>query len=531
MLFNSYVFIFAFLPMALLGFYLIGRTSHALAALWLVAASLVFYGWWDVRYVGLLLGSIAFNYGAGYAIGQTRGLKNGAQKLLLSACVVVNLSFLAYFKYANFFVDNLNQLTGTGITLATVILPLGISFFTFTQIAFLVDTHQGKVKELNFIHYALFVTYFPHLIAGPVLHHAEMMPQFARRSVCQFHWENVALGLSIFVLGLAKKVLLADSVSDFSTPVFDAVKEGAQPMLIESWVGALAYTLQLYFDFSAYSDMAIGLSLLFNVRLPLNFNSPYKATSIIEFWRRWHMTLSRFLRDYLYIPLGGSRFGTARRYVNLVITMLLGGLWHGAGWTFVIWGALHGLYLLINHAWRGIKNRMGWGDGGRFAAMGAGSLTFLAVVVGWVFFRADSYSSALMMIQGMFGMNGVSLPTTLADRIGHYFAGLSWIQFDGNFPLTGFSNFQAASSIVFGLLFVWLAPNIHQIFERYRPVCEDPEGVNHEKSYSSYLPIASWLNHHLKWQPSRYLAWTLSLLFAYSVMSLTKISEFLYFQF
>ncbi len=443
--------------------------------------------------------------------------------------ISVNLIFLIYFKYANFFVDNLNHLTGSTWALANVVLPLGISFFTFTQIAYLVDTAQGKVKEFNFVRYALFVTYFPHLIAGPVLHHAEMMPQFAKRAVCRINWDNVAVGLSIFVLGLAKKVLIADSVADFSTPIFEAVKAGGTPMLFEAWIGALAYTLQLYFDFSAYSDMAVGLSSMFNVRLPLNFNSPYKATSIIEFWRRWHMTLSRFLRDYLYIPLGGSRLGASRRYVNLMLTMLLGGLWHGAGWTFVIWGALHGCYLLVNHAWRGIKQRMGWRNGGRVATLGAGALTFLAVVVGWVFFRADSFSSAITMLQGMAGMNGVSLPTSFEDRFGHYFAGFEWVQFNGTYPLTMLNNLNVASSIAVGLLLVWLTPNVHQMFLRYRPVCEDGEGV-----VSATAPFAMPMGMVAKgliWKPTTAWAIPLALLFFLCFISLTKVSEFLYFQF
>ena len=528
MLFNSYVFIFGFLPVTLLGFYLIGRSSHALAGLWLTAASLFFYGWWDLRYVGLLLASIAFNYGAGYLIGHKINLKSKPPKLLLATAIAINLSFLAYFKYANFFVDNVNQLTGSAWTLANVVLPLGISFFTFTQIAFLVDTYQGKVKEFNFVHYALFVTYFPHLIAGPVLHHAEMMPQFAKRKVCHINWDNVAVGLSIFVLGLAKKVLLADSVADFSTPVFDAVKVGGVPMLFEAWIGALAYTLQLYFDFSAYSDMAIGLSLMFNVRLPLNFDSPYKATNIIDFWRRWHITLSRFLRDYLYIPLGGSRLGTSRRYLNLMITMLLGGLWHGAGWTFVIWGALHGFYLLVNHAWRAFKEQMGWGGGGRLASLGAGALTFFAVVVGWVFFRADSFSSALTMLQGMAGMNGVSLPTSLQDRLTQVLPHAGWLKYEGNFPLTQLRNFNAFSSIGFGLMIVWLLPNVHQMFLRYRPVCEDEDD-----GAANAPPVTStgWIANSLIWKPTMPYAISLAVLFFLSFISLTKVSEFLYFQF
>ncbi|MDP3840780.1 MAG: MBOAT family O-acyltransferase, partial [Methylococcales bacterium] len=349
MIFNSYVFIFAFLPVVILGFYGLGRFSHHLASLWLAAASLFFYGWWDARFVGLLLASIAFNYGAGYMIGHSLADKARRAKLLLICAIVINLILLGYFKYANFFVENLNALTGSAITMAKVFLPLGISFFTFTQIAFLVDTYQGKVREYNFVHYTLFVTYFPHLIAGPVLHHKEMMPQFGKRETCRVNWDNIAIGLTIFILGLAKKVLLADSFGNYATPIFNAVSAGGHPMLFEAWFGALAYSLQLYFDFSGYSDMAIGLSLMFNVRLPINFNSPYKSLSIIEFWRCWHMTLSRFLRDYLYIPMGGSRDGKIKRYVNLLITMLLGCLWHGAGWTYVIWGGLHGVYLVINH--------------------------------------------------------------------------------------------------------------------------------------------------------------------------------------
>lgn len=531
MLFNSYVFIFAFLPVVMMGFYVIGRTSHSLAAFWLAAASLFFYGWWDVRYVSLLVGSIAFNYGAGLLIAHRVSLKARHSKPLLALAIAINLSFLVYFKYANFFVQNLNQLTGSSVTLATVILPLGISFYTFTQIAFLIDTYQGKVKEFNFVHYALFVTYFPHLIAGPVLHHAEMMPQFARRSVCHVNWENVAVGLSIFVLGLAKKVLLADSVADLSSPVFDAVKAGGQPMLFEAWVGALAYTLQLYFDFSAYSDMAIGLSLMFNVRLPLNFNSPYKATSIIEFWRCWHMTLSRFLRDYLYIPLGGSRSGAAWRYANLMITMLLGGLWHGAGWTFVIWGALHGSYLLVNHAWRGLSHRMAWGDGGRLAALSAGALTFLAVVVGWVFFRADSFSSAVRMLQGMAGMNGVSLPAPLEGRVGQMIGDHAWLVFKGLGP---FSTVNALGSLGVGLLIVWLMPNVHQMFRHYRPVCAYGTAADLDAAPPAKSGKAAWLfkiHEFLQWKPSIVRAWTTGFLFVITLMSLTRVSEFLYFQF
>lgn len=354
MLFNSYAFIFAYIPLVFLGYFTLGRRSHRLAALWLASASIFFYGWWDARFIGLLLGSIAFNYSAGYALARRSPTRPRA---LLGIAIGMNLGLLGYFKYFNFFLDNLNALTDAHFENPPILLPLGISFFTFTQIAFLVDAYQGKAKEFNFVHYTLFVTYFPHLIAGPILHHKEMMPQFAAAAGCRWNARNIAVGGSIFIIGLAKKILLADALAEFATPIFSAVHDGGQPMLIEAWIAALAYTLQLYFDFSAYSDMAIGLSLLFNVRLPANFESPYKSTSIIEFWRRWHISLSRFLRDYLYIPLGGNRKGPLRRYLNLLATMLLGGLWHGAGWPFIVWGGLHGCYLAINqlsrNAWAG----------------------------------------------------------------------------------------------------------------------------------------------------------------------------------
>ncbi len=508
------------------GFFRIGKQSQALASLWLAAASLFFYGWWDVRYVGLLLGSIVFNYGAGYLIGRRVAHQPTSQsKMLLAVSIGVNLILLGYFKYANFFTNNLNHFAGTSLNLGEIILPLGISFFTFTQIAFLVDTYQGKVKEFNFVHYTLFVTYFPHLIAGPVLHHKEMMPQFAKRNVCQLNWDNIAVGLSIFVLGLAKKVLIADSLADFSTPIFSAVAAGGQPMLFEAWIGAFAYTLQLYFDFSAYSDMAIGISLMFNVRLPMNFNSPYKSTSIIDFWRRWHMTLSRFLRDYLYIPLGGSRNGLAHRYLNLMVTMLLGGLWHGAGWTFIVWGGLHGFYLMVNHAWRSFKEKMSWGEGGRLARLGAGALTFLAVVVGWVFFRADNFTTAMTMLHGMAGLNGVSLPAALESKMMSYFSGHDGIIFEGLNLISEFNSNKALVFLSIGFFIIWLLPNINQIFQAYHPVCNF---IIEQKLPASKMRR---FNLNFRWKPSIYFSISLSLLFYVCIISLTRVSEFLYFQF
>lgn len=352
MLFNSYIFIFCFLPIVMIGFFGLARISRAFAVSWLALASVFFYGYWNPTYVGLLLGSIIFNYKMGMWITKADAQDDKVlKKRLLTFAITGNLLLLIYYKYANFFVTNVNSLIGTDWSFNNLILPLGISFFTFTQIAYLVDTFQGKVKEYNFSHYLLFVTYFPHLIAGPVLHHKQMMPQFNATATYRISLENIAIGLTFFSIGLAKKVLLADNLAEYATPVFTAADTGVPVQFFGAWVGALAYTFQLYFDFSGYSDMAIGISKMFGVNLPINFNSPYKAQSIIEFWRRWHISLSQFLREYLYFPLGGNRKGPTRRYINLLITMVLGGLWHGANWTFVIWGGLHGLYLCINHFW------------------------------------------------------------------------------------------------------------------------------------------------------------------------------------
>lgn len=530
MLFNSYSFIFLYLPITFAGMFWLGRYSHRLAALWLVIASLTFYAVWDARFVLLLLGSISFNYAAGYWIGLCRSSGEAKQsKTVLSIAIALNLALLGYFKYTNFFIGSFNQLFGGHIPTLDIILPLGISFFTFTQIAFLVDVYRGIAREVNFIHYLLFVTWFPHLIAGPVLHHKQMMPQFGHADTYRINLEHVAVGLTIFVLGLAKKVLIADNLSDYATPIFTAASAGQTLMFFEAWVGALAYTLQLYFDFSGYSDMAIGLSLMFNVRLPLNFDSPYKATNIIDFWRRWHMTLSAFLRDYLYIPLGGNRHGPARRYLNLMATMLLGGLWHGAGWTFVIWGGLHGLYLMINHAWRELKAQLGWGEGGRVARLGSCVLTFVAVVVAWVFFRSNTFSTANNILNGMAGLNGISLPTSLEVKLAAFLTHFPQFQvvFEGLVPASGGINgSEATMAIIVGLGLVWFFPNVRQIMRNYKPTWEDMAGKN-----SPTLMPTDFAVRWLTWQPTTARAIPLALLFAFCIMSLTKVSEFLYFQF
>jgi alginate O-acetyltransferase complex protein AlgI len=448
MLFNSYEFIFLYLPTVLVVFFWLARLNPAYSVAWLVMASLFFYGYWNPRYVSLLLASVIGNYCFGMWISKAQADQGLIRrKPLLVLAIISNLLILGYYKYANFFVDNINSAAGTDFSLGVMLLPLGISFFTFTQIAFLVDAWQGKAKEYNFIHYTLFVTYFPHLIAGPILHHREMMPQFAMRDNYQINWDNLASGLMLFTVGLCKKTLWADSFAPFVNAVFDGVQRGEIPTAYEAWSGALAYTMQIYFDFSGYTDMALGIALMFNIRLPINFYSPYKAKNIIEFWRRWHMTLSRFLRDYLYIPLGGNRQGKSRRYLNLMTTMLLGGLWHGAGWTFVCWGALHGLYLTLNHLWRYMRSgkQISWVPAW-FSGLTAGLITFVSVVFAWVVFRSAELSHALIMIKAMTGIE--ARPISFWD-VTHGQLLLS----------TNLRGRELANLLVLGLVWVWVLPN------------------------------------------------------------------------
>jgi D-alanyl-lipoteichoic acid acyltransferase DltB (MBOAT superfamily) len=392
MLFNSYQFIFLFLPVAFAGYFLLGRLGSQAPIIWLALASLLFYSVSNWQFVALLLTSVAFNYLIGSLLIRVK-LAPTLRSAVLAAGVAVDLAVLGYFKYAGFLAANLNQLLGLQLTL-NILLPVGISFYTFTQIAFLVDAYRGEVSRYGLPAYALFVTYFPHLIAGPIIHHKDVIPQIERDRRKTPDLDLVLCGLIIFAIGLFKKTCMADGIQPYVSLAFGP----DVPSFHAAWIGALAYTFQLYFDFSGYSDMAIGISLMFGVFLPLNFNSPYKATSIIDFWRRWHMTLSQFLRDYLYIPLGGNRRGRVMRYVNLMITMALGGLWHGAAWTFMAWGVLHGLYLCINHFWNAVR-----GDAatGRIASAAGAILTFVAVVVAWVFFRASDLTAAMTILSKM----------------------------------------------------------------------------------------------------------------------------------
>jgi alginate O-acetyltransferase complex protein AlgI len=508
MLFNSYAFLFVYLPVVFGGFFLCARVGVRTAASWLGLASVAFYGYWNPAHVPLLLASIAFNFAVGTTLARdSRSARNA--KLLLSVGVAVNLALLCYYKYAGFLVANLNTLSGWEWKVAASALPLGVSFFTFTQIAFLVDAHRGRVREYDFLRYLLFVTFFPHLVAGPVLHHGQMMPQFAQRSTYRLDWTNLASGMTIFAIGLFKKVVIADGFAPYADGAFDAVRDGAVLGFAEAWVGVTAYALQLYFDFSGYSDMAIGLARLFNIRLPLNFDSPYKAVNIVEFWRRWHITLSTFLRDYLYIPLGGNRHGTARRHVNLMATMLLGGLWHGAGWTFVIWGGLHGAYLVVNHGWQALASRLP-GRSARRGPLGAivsAALTFVAVLAAWVFFRADSVDTALRMLQGMAGSNGLTLPASwqfLAPAGAHASA-----LFGGAFPHLPWEPRATLTTLGLGLAIVWLLPNTQQ-----------------------FMGEQAWpRGQALAWRPTPAGAAIAGVALAYSLLRIDALSPFLYFQF
>lgn len=407
MLFNSYIYIFLFLPISfVLYFYLINKRLCDGAKAFLIFASLFFYSFWNLCYLPLLLFSILFNFIIGKILSLQKEKLYTSKKTLLAFGIAVNLALLFYYKYVDFFLENVNNIFNFNIELLHLLLPLAISFYTFQQIAYLVDSYKNETKEYDFLNYTLFVTFFPQLIAGPIVHHKEMMPQFFTKWNMAANYKNITLGLFIFSIGLFKKVVIADSFSIWATNGFDI----AQTLyFIEAWATSLSYTFQLYFDFSGYTDMAIGSALLFNIKLPVNFNSPYKATSIKEFWRNWHITLSRFLKDYLYIPLGGNRSGHLRTYINLLITFYLAGVWHGASWMFIIWGMLHGFALIIHRVWERFNIKLHF--------LFAWLLTFMFVNFSWIFFRANNLEDAFKVIKGMLGLNGVLLPKALYTKL------------------------------------------------------------------------------------------------------------------
>ncbi|HIP44420.1 MAG TPA: MBOAT family protein [Sulfurospirillum arcachonense] len=485
MLFNSYIFIFMFLPFTfVVYFYLNHKRLTVLSQLFLVFASLFFYTWWNIAYLPLILVSILFNYALGVTLSQKK--KSAfSKKSLLFIGIVANLSLLGYFKYADFFIENTNLLLGSSFPLLYLLLPLAISFFTFQQVAYLVDSYRGETKEYDFLNYTLFVTFFPQLIAGPIVHHKEMMPQFAKAKNRIINRYNIAIGLFIFSIGLFKKVVIADSFSIIATQGFD----NAEVLnLIEGWITSLSYTFQLYFDFSGYTDMAIGVALLFNIRLPINFNSPYKATSIQDFWRRWHITLSRFLKDYIYIPLGGNRKTEIRTYTNLFTTFLIGGIWHGAGWTFVFWGALHGFALMIHRLWQKAGLKM--------PIVLAWFVTFNFVNIAWVFFRAKEWEDAIKVLKGMFGFSGVALPNVLASKLA----------------------FLQAHGVEFGMFMSHVKGTnitlVHLVL-----------------AFVVVLGVKNSAYYLENFKPTKRYAVLSALLFTWGFFSLNKVSEFLYFNF
>ena len=512
MLFNSMIFIAGFLPVVLLGFILLaGNGRQRLAAVWLTLASLVFYGWWNPVYVPLLIGSILFNYLVGGYL-----LKRPSRVLLILG-VAANIVLLGYYKYTGFLLGTLDQMFDAGWSVDDIILPLAISFFTFQQIAYLVDAHDGEVKEHDFVNYCLFISFFPQLIAGPITHHGEMLKQFADKSTFRPRLDTLSLGLTVFLLGLFKKVIIADPLGERASPIFAVAADGTIPALYDAWTGALTYTLQIYFDFSGYSDMAIGLALLFGIRLPVNFNSPFKAHNVIDYWSRWHMTLTRFLTAYIYNPIvmritrqrmaagkplprrGKMSLGTFVVLVAYptVFTMFISGVWHGAGWQFVAFGLLHGFYLVVAHGFRAFKARQGWklDSDNRLHHAAAVLLTFLCVVVAMVFFRAVDVTAAMAMLYGMAGLSELS------------------VKFDK-------SDFLTLAAL---LGFVWSMPNIQQWMARFHTTLDaQPK----ENWLLRILPFASW-------SPTPALGMALGMLafFALAVAFSVAPTEFLYFQF
>ena len=523
MLFNSSVFLYAFLPLSILVFYVLAQIGSISAAkIWLCIASFIFYGWWNPVFVFLLIGSIAFNYIVSSVLtgGDREAPRN--QTLILAGGIAANLLVLFYFKYFAPLVHFLHDLGFVRANVDSIILPLGISFFTFTQIGYLVDCRQGLVRERGLLSYTLFVTFFPHLIAGPILHHREVMPQFANASTYRFKTENIAIGLALFAIGLFKKVVLADSIAPWAEQGF--MHPSGTP-LVQSWSVALAYSMQLYFDFSGYSDMAIALGIMFGVKLPLNFNSPYKASSIIDFWQRWHMTLTRYLTLLIYNPIAlwvarrrrekglpsGQRaastmsgFGSMIAF-PIMVTMVLAGVWHGAGLQFFVFGALHGTYLCVNHAWRifGKSLSAKWSlfpSLGRFWPLfWPVALTYMAVLVSQIFFRAGSCRDAMALLAGMVGANGsgLRLPIDYASADIQHLAG--------------------NSVLGLGLAVVaFCAPNAYQIMGERSPA----------------LTKVHWtLRPWQQWQPTLGWAVIAGVLLFVSSLRFDQTAQFLYYQF
>jgi D-alanyl-lipoteichoic acid acyltransferase DltB (MBOAT superfamily) len=522
MLFNSYEFIFLFLPFSLLGFWaIITFRNTSLVTGWLIFISLLFYAIWSPKFLLLLLFSITVNWLFGHTIHRF-GLKNISNqpgmpkilKFLLIVGISFNLFLLGYFKYTNFFIDTINSLGSSLEPLHNLILPLGISFYTFEQISYLVGVATGKGKHYDFPRFLLFVLFFPHLIAGPILSVEELIPQFCQENY-RLDVRNLSIGFTVFSIGLFKKAVMADAIAGYASSIFDFAEIGQPLGFILAWQGAIAYSLQLYFDFSGYSDMAIGLAKLFNIDLPMNFFSPYKAIGIGDFWRRWHITLSRFLRDYLYIPLGGSRQGKQRQYINLVITMLLGGFWHGANWTFILWGLLHGTYLVIDRVWQQFQQTYRLELEGFWHRTAARSLTLLAIIVSWVLFRSQNLTVAGNILSGMLGFSGFLLPEEKLMSKFHFLTSMG-VKFVPDYPFIGIRGTLEMLLMIAIVLFI---PNVYQFMSR--------ESI----SIDVYKHLQNQTTAWWAWKPTYLYGIMVGAIFFAAIYSFNKPSEFLYFQF
>lgn len=521
MLFTSPEFMIGFLPVTLAGFALANRTGGARAGLaWLLLASLVFYGWWSPPFAALLAGSVALNFLAGRTIAHWRRTHQPGVLALTVGAVAVNLAGLGYFKYTNFFIDTLNTLVGTHIPLLDLVLPLAISFFTFQQIAFLLDAYAGQVEDFDALHYGLFVLFFPQLIIGPIVHHKEMIPQFVQLRGRDLAPLNLAIGLSIFAIGLFKKMELADGLAPYVDVVFESARMGQPVTLVDGWAACIGYSLQIYFDFSGYSDMALGLARMFGIVLPLNFNSPYRATSFIALWQRWHMTMTRFFTMYLYTPLS---FGLMHRFpalavkgrprfwgvvaLPLLVTFCLSGLWHGAAWGYVLCFALNGVALILDHLWRMAKYP-------RPPAVVGWLVTFTLFSMSLVFFRAGDVTTGWWVLEGMLGNNGVVLTPSLVD-LAPWLTGL----FESlGFPVTpGAAQVSAWAlpRLALSLAVVFL-PNVVRIFHDHRPALA--MGSTGGPSWLAWTPSVGW-------------AVALGLLLAWAVAGQSHPVAFVYYQF
>ena len=542
MLFNSYEFIFAFLPLAVAIFFVLGTFSRTWALSSIIVASLCFYGWWRPLNILIISPAVLVNYTLARTLQRlSRQEERVWSRAVLLTGIAFNVAFLGYFKYANFAVNVANDVFGRDLVLTQIILPLGISFITFQMIAFLIDVHGGRIESFSLREFFLFVLFFPQLIAGPIVHYREMMPQF-RRVSCRFERENVSVGLTLFALGLFKKAVLADSIGPLVTPIFDQAASGTPVSLLAAWMAAIGFTMQIYFDFSGYTDMALGIARLFGIRLPQNFASPLRSSSIIDFWLRWHMTLTRFLTAYIYNPLAlsltrrrlakrkaiyGGRNTTLGSFLELLmfptmLTMLVSGVWHGAGFTFICWGLLHGAYLTINHGWRHLAQKL-WRDKQsytRFMDPIGFLLTFTCVAASMVVFRAATMDSAINLLEGMIGLNGLALPTSVLDHLGPL---SEWLGEAGVARGLGPDlDVQMLTIWIPVLTFIAVAcPNTLQLLARYEPAL----GVEAPPSDSGSRRRA------IAWSPS--LAWAipLSVIAAIGIIHLGGQSEFLYWQF